>query len=384
MKSIPFHIPFFSGGEEEAVRKAVRISESGKKARSYRIRCEQRLQTYCGSERVLLTSSCTHALEMAALLCDIGPGDEVILPSFTFVSTANAFALRGARLCFVDIDPKTMNIDPALIEPAITPNTKAIVVVHYGGVSCQMAVLQQLAERYNLYLIEDAAHGIFAFYNKSHLGTMGHLGALSFHETKNIHCNEGGALLVNDPVLAERAAIIREMGTNREAFFSGNVDHYEWVDIGSKYHLNELSAAFLWPQLKQLKRVTKKITTHWKAYYEALLPLQDEKKIELCEVPSYAHPNAHLFFLKCKDHQERTNLIAFLKAKGIAAYFHYVPLHRTPAGKRYGYFAGTDRFTTFDSERLLRLPLFFKLKKSHRIRVVKALYEFYDSECPII
>ncbi|MBK8490024.1 MAG: dTDP-4-amino-4,6-dideoxygalactose transaminase [Saprospirales bacterium] len=377
MKPIPFHFPYLSGEEKKTIQKAIKHFGAGRKDSPYLARCEQWLQKFCQVERVLLTTSCTHALELAALLCNIGPGDEVILPSFTFVSTANAFALRGARLCFVDIDPHTMNIDPVRVEAAITPQTKAIVVVHYGGVSCNIAALRQLADRFNIFLIEDAAHCINAYCEEAHLGTFGHLGSFSFHKTKNINSREGGALVVNDPALMDRAAIIRDNGTNREAFFSGKVSHYEWVDIGSNYHMTELSAAFLWPQLKNAKEVTRKLLVHWNAYYEALLPLWEENKIELCAVPPYARHNAHLSFIKCRDLEERTALIAFLKDRGIDAFFHYIPLHNTPAGKRYGYFAGSDQHTTFESERLLRLPLYYELKKSQRKRVVKVLYEFY-------
>ncbi len=378
MDKIPFHFPYLCGTELATIREAIENFEAGGKDHLFSRRCEEWLEDFCRADRVLLTSSCTHALELVSILCNIGPGDEVILPSFTFVSTANAFALRGARLCFVDIDPKTMNIDPACVEAAINPRTKAIVVIHYGGVSCDLAALKEIADRHKIFLVEDAAHGIDAGFNDSHLGTYGHLGTFSFHRTKNINCREGGALLVNDPELSDRASIIRDKGTNRDEFAKGKVAHYEWVDLGSNFMMNELSAAFLWSQLLKTTEVTQKLVNHWDAYYRDLKQLEEERKIELVRIPAYARHNAHLFFIKCRDHKERSDLTEFLKERKIEAFFHYIPLHRAPAGRQYGYFAGTDRFTVEESERLLRLPLYFELSDGQRDRVVQALYEFYQ------
>ena len=379
MTPIPFHFPYLCGRELATIQEAIQNFETGGSEHFFSRRCEEWLENFTGAKKVLLTSSCTHALELVSILCDIQPDDEVILPSFTFVSTANAFALRGARLCFVDVDPKTMNIDPACVEAAINPKTKVIVVIHYGGVSCDLAALRDIADRHGVFLIEDAAHGIGASFNDSHLGTYGHLGTFSFHRTKNINCREGGALLVNDPALVARAHVIRDKGTNRDEFAKGKVAHYEWVDLGSNFMMNELSAAFLWSQLLKTSEVTDKLVSHWNAYYRELTPLAREHKIELARVPDYARHNAHLFFIKCRSHHERTELTQFLKGKKIEAFFHYIPLHRAPAGKKYGYFSGSDRFTVEESERLLRLPLYFELTAEQRTRVVEALFEFYQS-----
>jgi dTDP-4-amino-4,6-dideoxygalactose transaminase len=313
------------------------------------------------------------------MLCNIGPGDEVILPSFTFVSTANAFALRGARLCFTGIDPGTMNLDPVCVEAAITERTKAIVLVHYGGVSCDLSAFRKIAEKNRLYLIEDAAHCMDAYYESTHLGTVGHLGTISFHRTKNIHCREGGALIINDPELVSRAIAIRDNGTNREDFLNGKVSHYEWIDIGSNYRLNELPAAFLWVQLQKTREVTTRLLDHWNHYYKALEPLQLAGRLELARIPNYAKHNAHLFFIKCRGTAERKNLTSFLKARNIDSHFHYIPLHSSPAGQRFGYFSGGASATVLESGRLLRLPLYYELRAEQRTKVIEAIFEFFES-----
>lgn len=370
MRPIPFNIPFICGEEEKFLLEAIRGG-------FFVSRCEQWLQTFCEANRVMLTPSCTHALEMAALLCGLGPGDEVIMPSFTFVSTANAFALRGARLCFVDVDPTTMNMAPDCVEAAINPKTKAIVAMHYGGVACDMAALKSLSERHNLYLIEDAAHCIDARIEGRHLGTLGHLGTLSFHQTKNIHCGEGGALLVNDPELEERASVILEKGTNRAAFSRGKTAFYEWVDLGSSYQMNEVTAAFLWAQIQHISEVSAERLVLWNRYQTLLEPILEKKGIKFALIPSFARQNAHVFYLKCQSGEERDRLSQFLKEQSIVAHFHYLPLHLSPAGKRFGYFSGEDRYTLTGSRRLLRLPLYAGLSERDQMRVIEAVAGFY-------
>lgn len=314
---------------------------------------------------------------MSALLADIQVGDEVILPSFTFVSTGNAFVLRGARLVFVDLDPRTMNIDPEAIEAAISPKTKAIVLMHYGGVACAMPAILELARAHQIVVIEDAAHCLDAYYQGKHLGTFGEVGTLSFHQTKNVHCGEGGALLINRPEWTERAQIIREKGTNRKAFLEGRVEAYTWVDIGSSQLLGELPAAFLRGQLGAADQVLEQRLQRWNRYQDALRPLAEAEKIELVELPPGVAVNGHLFYLKARDPQERSRLIQFLMECNIQAYFHYIPLHRSVAGRKYGVFCGTDRYTTRDSERLLRLPLYATLNEQEQSRVIQAVFEFY-------
>ncbi len=315
---------------------------------------------------------------MCAMLIDIQPGDEVIMPSYTFVSTANAFVLRGARIVFVDIRPDTMNIEETKIESAITEKTKAIVVVHYAGVSCEMDAILDIAQRYNLYVIEDAAQGMMSSYKGKPLGTIGHLGAYSFHETKNYTSGgEGGLLIINDERFKERAEIIREKGTNRSQFFRGMVDKYTWVDIGSSYLMNEISAAYLWGQLEKADEILKYRLKIWKQYYEGLFPLKEKGFIVLPIVPKFCSHNAHMFYIKVKDLEERTALLEYLKNHGIWAVFHYVPLHSSPAGKKYGVFKGEDIYTTKESERLIRLPLFYGIKQEEVEEIVKKIKEFF-------
>lgn len=340
--------------------------------------CQRWFEQQLGCPKALLTPSCTQALEMAAMLIDIQPGDEVIMPSYTFVSTANAFALRGAKIVFVDIRPDTMNIDESLIESAITPKTKAIVPVHYAGVGCEMATIMAIAERYGLFVIEDAAQGMSSNYKGKPLGSIGHMAAYSFHETKNCTSGgEGGLLIVNDGRFVERAEVIREKGTNRSQFFRGMVDKYTWVDLGSSYLLSELQAAYLWGELEMADAITENRLASWNTYREAFANLATSGKIEIPNIPDDCTHNGHMFYLRCKNLTERTALLAHLKEKDILAVFHYVPLHSSPAGQKFGRFHGEDRYTTQESERLARLPLWYGMTEDIQQQVVDRVCEFY-------
>lgn len=327
--------------------------------------------------KVLFTTSCTHALEMAALLCDIKPGDEVIMPSFTFVSTADAFVLRGAKIKFVDIRPDTMNINEKLIEPAITEKTKAIVPVHYAGVSCEMDTILEIAKKYSLYVIEDAAQGMMSTYKGRTLGTLGDFGTYSFHETKNYTMGEGGLIFVNREEYVHMAEIIREKGTNRSQYFRGEIDKYSWVDKGSSYLPSELNMAYLLPQLEIAEEINSRRIKLWDLYYEQLSGLKQQGKIELPYIPTECTHNAHMFYIKAKNLDERTRLIEYLKQNGIKAVFHYVPLHTSIAGRKFGQFVGEDQYTTKESDRLLRLPMFYALKEDEVIYVTGKIKEFY-------
>lgn len=340
-------------------------------------RCNAWIEEKTGTQKALLTTSGTAALEMAALLCDLKPGDEVILPSYTFSSTATAFVLTGAKLVFVDVRPDTMNIDETKIEQAITSKTRAIVVVHYAGIACEMDSIMDIAARHTLFVIEDAAQGIMSTYRGMPLGTIGDFGCFSFHETKNFSMGEGGALLIKDAAYNEAAEVLREKGTNRSKFFRGQIDKYTWVDYGSSYLPSDLSAAFLWGQLEMAEEITLDRLATWRAYYEALLPLQNRALIELPAVPPTCQHNAHMFYLKCVSLSERTKLIAHLKSCDILAPFHYVPLHSSPAGCRFGIFCGEDVFTTAESERLVRLPLYYNLADRDRQTVIDAVLAFF-------
>jgi len=374
---IVFNRPPFTGNEEKYLlqaMKSLKISGDGE----FTGRCHRWFEERLGCEKALLTTSCTHALEMTAILIDIQPGDEVLMPSYTFVSTANAFALRGARIVFVDVRPDTMNIDETLIEDAITEKTKAIVPVHYAGVACEMDTIMDIANRHDLFVIEDAAQGMMSSYKGKPLGTIGHFGTFSFHETKNYTSGgEGGLLIVNDPAYVTQAEIIREKGTNRSQFFRGMVDKYSWVDIGSSYLMNDLSAAYLWGQLDIADEINEERREHWHMYYEGLKGLADKGLITLPYVPEACEHNAHMFYIKAKDLKERTNLIEYLKAHGIHAVFHYVPLHSAPAGMKFGTFHGEDTYTTAESERLIRLPLYYGIKPEEIQTVIDAIKEFY-------
>lgn len=339
--------------------------------------CSSWLQIQTGTSKALLTTSCTHATEMAAQLCDIQPGDEVIMPSYTFVSTANAFVLRGATIVFVDIRPDTMNIDESKIEKAITSKTKAIVPVHYAGVSCEMDTIMDIAKRYGLYVIEDAAQGIMSTYKGRMLGSIGDFGCYSFHETKNLSMGEGGALLIKNQDYIEKAEIIREKGTNRSKFFRGEIDKYTWVDAGSSYLPSELNVAYLWAQLQHAHAITENRLKSWDLYYRLLLPLSDQGKIELPIIPAECKHNGHMFYIKAKDLAERTELIEYLYQNSVNAVFHYVPLHSAPAGCKFGRFYGEDKYTTCESNRLVRLPMWFGLSKDNVEKVVDLVNNFY-------
>lgn len=374
---IPFNLPPVVGSELESMQSAMasgRLCGDG----GYTRRCQQWLEQRCGSAKVLLTPSCTAALEMAALLLDIQPGDEVIMPGYTFVSTANAFVLRGAKIVFVDIRPDTMNIDETLIERAISAKTRVIAPVHYAGVACEMDAIMALAQRHNLFVVEDAAQGVMSTYKGRALGSIGHIGCFSFHETKNYTAGgEGGAILINDSTLIERAEIIREKGTNRSQFFRGQVDKYTWRDIGSSYLLSDLQAAYLWAQLQLADDINQQRLALWQAYYDALEPLARAGRLELPTPPRQCSHNAHMFYIKLRDISARDHLIAYLKEAGIMAVFHYIPLHSSPAGEKFGEFHGPDRHTTRESERLLRLPLFYNLTPEEQRTVITTLVDYF-------
>ena len=375
---IDFNIPPVTGKEIDCISKAIatqHICGDGHFTKA----CNAWIEQKTGSSKALMTTSCTHAIEMAAILADIQEGDEIIMPSYTFVSTANAFVLRGGVPVFVDIRPDTMNIDETKIEAAITSRTKAISVVHYAGISCEMDVICDIAKRHNLILIEDAAQGVMSSYKGRALGSIGDYGCYSFHETKNYSMGEGGALLIQDPANIERAEIIREKGTNRSKFFRGQVDKYTWVDAGSSYLPSELNAAYLYAQLEKADAINEDRLGSWNLYYELLQPLAKAGHIELPTIPKGCVHNAHMFYIKAKDLAERTALITHLKANGIMAVFHYVPLHSAPAGLQYGRFHGEDKYTTKESERLLRLPLYYKLTKEDILYITNAVKEFYGA-----
>ena len=342
-------------------------------------KCNTWLESVLDIKKVLLTTSFTHALEMCAMLANIQPGDEVITPSFTFVSTVNAFVLRGAKIKFIDIRPDTMNMDERLIEQAITPKTRAIVPVHYAGVSCEMDFIIQLAKKHNLMVIEDAAQGVMATYKGRPLGSMGQLGAFSFHETKNYSMGEGGAILINSTDFIERAEIIREKGTDRSRFFRGQVDKYSWVDIGSSYLPSDINAAYLWAQLEKAEQINKNRLANWQLYFDGLQKLRERGDIELPFIPEDCRHNAHMFYIKTDNLKSRTQLIEALKSKGISAVFHYVPLHSSKAGKVYGEFIGEDKYTTKDSERLLRLPLFYGLHAAQVEEVIAKINSTFSA-----
>lgn len=373
---IPFNVPPCVGKEENYIAEAIanrKLCGDG----TFTKKCNLKLEEMTGTAKALLTTSCTHATEMAAILSDIRPGDEVIMPSYTFVSTANAFVLRGATTVFVDIRPDTMNIDETKIEEAITEKTKAIVPVHYAGVSCEMDTIMEIAKKHNLKVIEDAAQGIMSTYKGKPLGTIGDYGCFSFHETKNISMGEGGALLIADPANIEDAEIVREKGTNRSKFFRGEIDKYSWVEAGSSYLPSELNAAYLWGQLEDADKIQESRMTAWELYYENLKDVEKSGKIQLPVIPEECEHNAHMFYMKTKDIEERSELIAFLKKSGIGSVFHYIPLHSSAAGKKYGRFSGVDRYTTKESERLLRLPLYYGIKQEDVLYVVEMIKKFY-------
>ena len=374
---ICFNIPPVVGTEEAYIKRAIaskKICGDGQFTKM----CNSWIEQKTGTPKALLTTSCTHALEMAAFLAGIQPGDEVIMPSYTFVSTANAFVLRGAKIVFVDIRPDTMNIDENLIEDAITEKTKAIVPVHYAGVSCEMNKINDIAKRNNLLVIEDAAQGVMSSYYGKELGTLGDFGCYSFHETKNYSMGEGGALLVQKEDCIDAAEIIREKGTNRSRFFRGQVDKYTWVSQGSSYLPSELNAAYLWAQLEQAEHIYNNRMSCWDVYYKNLKELQKDGKIELPVVPERCIHNAHMFYIKAADLKERSELIKYLKANDVFAVFHYIPLHSSEAGMKYGRFHGEERYTTKESERLLRLPMYYGLTQEEVEYVCDKVKGFYS------
>lgn len=374
---IPFNIPPYVGGEMDNLEKACRVNRKICGDGEFTKYCKSWLEKRTGSPEVLLTTSGTDALEMAAHLCHVEPGDEVIMPSYTFCSTADAFVLRRAVPVFVDIRPDTMNIDETKIEDAITDRTKAICAVHYAGVSCEMDTIMDIAKRHHLLVVEDAAQGVMASYHGRALGTIGDFGCYSFHETKNYSMGEGGAILIRNKNAAEEAEILREKGTNRSQFFRGQIDKYTWVNYGSSYLPSELNAAYLAAQLDVADKINDTRLARWNQYYEELQPLSEAGRIELPTVPDGCRHNAHMFYIKTKDIDERQQLIGWLKENGIAAVFHYIPLHTAPAGLKYCRFHGEDVYTTKESERLLRLPMYYDLTSENVSEVCDRIREFY-------
>lgn len=373
---IPFNVPPFTGDEFEFVKQAIesrKICGDGQFTKM----CNTWMEEKFSAHKVLLTTSGTSALDMAMLLCDLQPGDEVILPSYTFSSTATAAVLAGAKLVFVDIRPDTMNIDEAKIETAITEKTKVILVMHYAGVACEMDTIMDIAKRHGLIVVEDAAQGVMSTYKGKYLGTIGTFGCYSFHETKNYSMGEGGAIVINDPTYVEKAEILREKGTNRSRFFRGQVDKYTWVDFGDSYLPSELNAAYLWPQLVKADHINDYRLRVWNKYNASLQVLADRGKLELPNVPDGCVHNAHMYWCKAKDLEERTALISFLKERGVGVVFHYIPLHSAPAGLKYGRFAGEDVYTTAESERLLRLPMYYGITDEEIDTVIQAVLVFY-------
>ena len=376
IRMITFNRPPFLGTELGYIKEAVenqKICGDG----PFTQKCNEWLEDKTGTAKALLTTSCTHALEMAALLLDIKPGDEVIMPSFTFVSTADAFVLRGAKIVFVDIRPDTMNIDETLIEAAITDKTKAIVPVHYAGVACEMDTIMEIAKKYNLAVVEDAAQGVMSTYKGRALGSIGDYGCYSFHETKNYSMGEGGAILIKDENKISDAEILREKGTNRSRFLRGQIDKYTWVNYGSSYLPSDMNAAYLWAQLQRAKMINNDRLRAWNRYYEAFEKLETEGFVERPVVPEGCVHNAHMFYLKLRSLDERTRFIAHLKQNGIMAVFHYVPLHSAEAGLKFGRFNGEDKYTTALSERLVRLPMFYGLRDDELDYIIAKVKEFF-------
>ncbi len=375
---IRFNVPPYTGKEMDYIKQAVeaqKICGDGE----FTKKCNEWIEERTGTRKCLLTTSCTHATELAALLADIKEGDEVIMPSYTFVSTADAFVLRGAKAVFVDIRPDTMNIDETKIEEAVTDKTRAIVPVHYAGVACEMDEIMDIAARHHLIVIEDAAQGILSTYKGKQLGSIGDFGCFSFHETKNYSMGEGGALLIQHEKDVEEAEIIREKGTNRSKFFRGQIDKYTWVNYGSSYLPSDMNAAYLYAQLEIADVIFEDRMRSWNRYYENLKPLAEEGRIELPVIPEGCSHNAHMFYIKVRDLEERSALIRFLKEKDILAVFHYIPLHSAPAGKKFGRFHGEDKYTTRESERLLRLPMYYKLELSQVDYICEQVKTFYKN-----
>lgn len=377
--SIAFNVPPYVGKELDYVRQAVEVNHKISGDGPFTGLCHKWIQEHCDTQKALLTTSGTTALEMAALLCDIKPGDEVILPSFTFSTTATAFVLVGAKLVFVDVRPDTMSIDEKKIERAITEKTRVIVAVHYAGVSCEMDTIMRIAHEHNLLVVEDAAQGVMSSYKGKPLGSIGDFGCFSFHETKNYSMGEGGALLIKNSKYNDRAEIIREKGTNRQRFLRGQVDKYTWEEYGSSYLPSDMNAAYLWAELEEADLINDNRLKTWDTYYQALLPLASGGKLELPVIPDGCKHNAHMFYVKLRDLEERTSFISYLKDRGITSVFHYIPLHSSPAGMRFGHFDGDDQYTTSESNRLARLPLYFNLEKKDLDYIISSIYSFFDS-----
>lgn len=376
---IPFNVPPYVGTELKYVKQAVenhKICGDG----PFTKKCHTWLEENLPCQKALLTTSGTTALEMAAILCGLQPGDEVILPSFTFSTTATAFVLVGAKLIFVDVRPDTMNIDENKIEAAITDKTRVIVPVHYAGVACEMDTIMDIAKRHNLKVVEDAAQGVMSSYKGKALGTIGDFGCFSFHETKNYSMGEGGALIINNEEYNDRAEIIREKGTNRSRFFRGQVDKYTWVDYGSSYLPSDMNAAYLWGQLEVADEINDNRLATWHTYYDAFKELEEKGLVKLPTIPEECVHNAHMFYLKCRSLEERTEFISFLKENDIVPTFHYIPLHSSPAGMRFGRFDGEDEVTTSESEKLVRLPMYYNMKDSDISKVIAAVVEFYSKK----
>lgn len=374
---LTFNIPPVVGTEQDYIKQAIESNRKISGDGPFTEKCHKWFEGNFDTPKTLLTTSCTHALEMAAILIDIQHGDEIIAPSYTFVSTVNAFVLRGAKIIFVDVRSDTMNIDETLIEEAITEKTKAIVPVHYAGVACEMDTIMEIAKRHNLYVIEDAAQGVMSTYKGKALGTIGDFGCYSFHETKNYSMGEGGALLIQNEKFMERAEIIREKGTNRSRFVRGQVDKYTWVDIGSSYLPSELNAAYLYAQLEEADKINDNRLNSWELYNNYLSELSKKSFIELPFIPDYCEHNAHMFYIKCRNIEERSRLIDHLKEKSIQTVFHYIPLHTADAGLNYGEFVGEDRCTTLESARLLRLPMYYGLEENEIKYVCDMINKFY-------
>ena len=375
---IHFNVPPFLGTEFTYMKQAVenhKICGDG----PFTKKCNEWLENKFNAKKVMLTTSGTSALEMAAWLCNIQPGDEVILPSFTFSSTATAFTLVGAKLVFVDVRPDTMNIDEKLIEQAITPKTRVICAVHYAGVACEMDAIMDIAKRHNLKVVEDAAQGVMSSYKGKPLGTIGDFGCYSFHETKNYSMGDGGAIVINDESAITRAEILREKGTNRTQFYRGQVAKYNWVDWGSSYLPSDLNAAYLWAQLFEADNINDNRLETWNKYNKAFKPLAEKGIIELPVIPDGCVHNAHMFYIKCKDLKTRTSYIDFMKANDILCVFHYVPLHSAPAGIKFGRFYGEDKFTTSESDRLVRLPLYYNIDEKDLNFVITKTLEFFNA-----
>ena len=372
---INFNVPPLVGEEFDYVREAIeshKICGDGQFTKKCHAWMEERFK----AQKVLLPTSGTTALDMAMLLCELQPGDEVILPSYTFSSTATAAVLAGAKLVFVDIRPDTMNIDEMKIEAAITDKTRAILAMHYAGVACEMDTIMDIAHRHGLIVVEDAAQGVMSRYKGKYLGTIGDLGCYSFHETKNFSMGEGGALVINDPKYNERAEILREKGTNRSRFFRGQVDKYTWVDRGDSYLPSELNAAYLWAQLLRAEEITEDRMRTWSEYKKAFAPLAEQGRIELQTIPDECEHNAHMFYIKLKDLEDRTAFIRYMKEQGVSCSFHYVPLHSAPAGLKFGRFHGEDEFTTKESDKLVRLPMYYGLNDDDRVKVIEPALKY--------